>query len=49
MWIAYALNAMPALLETTRFIGLLVGSGATPAATNTANANGTRNFGLRRG
>src|SRR5690348_14220344 len=40
---------MPARAATTRFIGLPVGSGATPAATNAANTNGTTNFGFRFG
>jgi hypothetical protein len=43
------LTSIPARYATTRFIGLPVGSGATPAATNAANANGRTNFGLRRG
>src|SRR5438093_8642574 len=46
MWITYSLNPIPARYATTRFIGLPVGSGATPAATNTANANGRTNFGF---
>jgi hypothetical protein len=47
MCAAYVLRSIPAREATTRFIGLPVGSGATPAATNAANANGTTNFGLR--
>jgi hypothetical protein len=46
---AYVLKLMPARYATTRFIGLPVGSGATPAATNAQNANGSKNFGLRFG
>src|SRR5262245_4037239 len=46
---AYSLRPMPARSATTRFIGLPVGSGATPAATNTANENGTTSFGWRLG
>ena len=43
---AYSLKSISATPATTVFIGLDVTNGATPAAMNTAKANGSRSDGV---